>query len=94
MDRPSFAAPMLAHVQAATPRFFKNVRILCKGCSKTIRRRATRLSYAVQLEKSAARFLLRLRATKLKALLDEAIESLGDDPWHPGCRKLAGTTDR
>ena len=52
------------------------------------------MSYAVQLEKSAARFLLRLRATKLKARLDEAIESLGDDPWHPGCHKLAGTTDR
>ena len=52
------------------------------------------MSYAVQLEKSAARFLLRLRDPKLKARLDEAIESLGDDPRPPGCRKLAGTTDR
>ena len=52
------------------------------------------MSYAVQLEKSAARFLLRLRDAKLKARLDEAIESLRDDPRPPGCRKLAGTTDR
>ena len=52
------------------------------------------MSYAVQLEKSVARFLLRLRDAKLKARLDEAIEFLGDDPRPPGCRKLAGTTDR
>ena len=52
------------------------------------------MKYAVLLEKSAARFLLRLRDTKLKSRLDEAIESLADDPRPPGCRKLAGTTDR
>ena len=52
------------------------------------------MSYAVQLEKSAARFLLRLRDAKLKSRLDEAIESLADDPRPPGCRKLAGTSDR
>ena len=38
--------------------------------------------------------MLRLRDPKLKARLDEAIESLGDDPRPPGCRKLAGATDR
>jgi mRNA interferase RelE/StbE len=52
------------------------------------------VKYALLLEKSAARFLLRLRDTKLKARLDEAIESLSTDPRPPGCRKLAGTTDR
>ena len=52
------------------------------------------MRYAVSLEKSAARFLLRLRDAKLKARLDEAIESLGDDLRPPGCRKLAGTSDR
>ena len=52
------------------------------------------MKYAVLLEKSAARFLLRLRDAKLKPRLDEAIESLADDPRPPGCRKLAGTTDR
>lgn len=52
------------------------------------------MKYAVLLEKSAARFLLRLRDTKLKSRLDEAIESLADDPRPPGCRKLAGITDR
>jgi mRNA interferase RelE/StbE len=52
------------------------------------------VKYAVSLEKSAARFLLRLRDAKLKARLDEAIESLGDDPRPPGCRKLAGASDR
>ena len=52
------------------------------------------MRYAVSLEKSAARFLLRLRDSKLKARLDEAIESLADDPRPPGCRKLAGTSDR
>ena len=52
------------------------------------------MKYAVLLEKSAARFLLRLRDAKLKSRLDEAIESLADDPRPPGCRKLAGTTDR
>jgi len=50
--------------------------------------------YAVSLEKSAAKFLLRLRDAKLKARLDEAVESLGDEPRPPGCRKLAGTSDR
>ncbi|MEI7863963.1 MAG: type II toxin-antitoxin system RelE/ParE family toxin [Chthoniobacterales bacterium] len=44
--------------------------------------------------KSAARFLLRLRDTKLKACFDEVIELFGDDPRPPGCRKLAGTSDR
>ena len=52
------------------------------------------MKYAVLLEKSAARFLLRLRDAKLKSRLDEAIESLADDPRSPGCRKLAGTSDR
>jgi mRNA interferase RelE/StbE len=52
------------------------------------------VKYAVLLEKSAARFLLRLRDAKLKSRLDEAIESLADDPRPPGCRKLAGTSDR
>ena len=52
------------------------------------------MKYAVLLEKSAARFLLRLRDAKLKSRLDEAIESLADDPRPSGCRKLAGTTDR
>ena len=52
------------------------------------------MRYAVSLEKSAARFLLRLRDAKLKARLDEAVESLGDEPRPPGCRKLAGTSDR
>ena len=52
------------------------------------------MKYAVLLEKSTARFLLRLRDAKLKSRLDEAIESLADDPRPPGSRKLAGTTDR
>ena len=52
------------------------------------------MKYAVLLEKSAARFLLRLRDAKLKSRLDEAIESLADDPRPPSCRKLAGTCDR
>ena len=52
------------------------------------------MRYAVSLEKSAARFLLRLRDAKLKARLDEAIESLANEPRPPGCRKLAGTSDR
>ena len=52
------------------------------------------MKYAVLLEKSAARFLLRLRDAKLKSRLDEAIESLADDPRPPGCRKLTGTLDR
>lgn len=52
------------------------------------------MKYAVLLEKSAARFLLRLRDTKLKSRLDEAIECLADDPRPLGCRKLAGTNDR
>ena len=52
------------------------------------------MRYAVALEKSAARFLLRLRDAKLKARLDEAIESLANEPRPPGCRKLAGTSDR
>jgi mRNA interferase RelE/StbE len=52
------------------------------------------VSYAVQLEKSVVRFLLRLRDAKLKARLDQAIESLATDPRPPGCRKLAGTSDR
>ncbi len=52
------------------------------------------MKYAVLLEKSAARFLLRLRDAKLKSRLDEAIESLADDPRPPGCRKLAGISDR
>jgi mRNA interferase RelE/StbE len=52
------------------------------------------VKYAVLLEKSAARFLLRLRDAKLKSRLDEAIESLADDPRPPGCRKLAGISDR
>jgi mRNA interferase RelE/StbE len=52
------------------------------------------LKYAVLLEKSAARFLLRLRDAKLKARLDETIESLATEPRPPGCRKLAGTSDR
>jgi mRNA interferase RelE/StbE len=50
--------------------------------------------YAIQLEKSVVRFLLRLRDAKLKARLDEAIGSLATDPRPPGCRKLAGTSDR
>ncbi|MFM7373677.1 MAG: type II toxin-antitoxin system RelE family toxin [Chthoniobacterales bacterium] len=52
------------------------------------------MRYAVSLDKSAARFLLRLRDAKLKARLDEAIESLENEPRPPGCRKLAGTSDR
>ena len=52
------------------------------------------MKYALLLEKSAARFLLRLRDTKLKARLDEAIESLSADPRPRDCRKLAGTSDR
>ncbi|MFM8720148.1 MAG: type II toxin-antitoxin system RelE family toxin [Chthoniobacterales bacterium] len=52
------------------------------------------MRYAVSLDKSAARFLLRLRDAKLKARLDEAIESLANEPRPPGCRKLAGTSDR
>ncbi len=52
------------------------------------------MKYAVLLEKSAARFLLRLRDAKLKSRLDEAIESLAGDPRPSGCRKLAGTSDR
>ena len=52
------------------------------------------MKYAVLLEKSAARFLLRLRDAKLKSRLDEAIESLAGDPRPPSCRKLAGTCDR
>jgi len=52
------------------------------------------VKYAVLLEKSAARFLLRLRDAKLKSRLDEAIESLADDPRPLGCRKLAGISDR
>lgn len=52
------------------------------------------MKYAVLLEKSAARFLLRLRDAKLKSCLDEAIESLAGDPRPSGCRKLAGTSDR
>ena len=52
------------------------------------------MRYAVLLEKSAARFLLRLRDAKLKTRLDEAIESLANNPRPPGCRKLAGTLDR
>ena len=52
------------------------------------------MKHAVLLEKSAARFLLRLRDAKLKSRLDEAIESLADDPRPPGCRKLAGISDR
>jgi mRNA interferase RelE/StbE len=52
------------------------------------------VKYAVLLEKSAARFLLRLRDAKLKSRLDEAIESLAGDPRPSGCRKLAGTSDR
>ncbi len=52
------------------------------------------MKYAVLLEKAAARFLLRLRDAKLKARLDESIESLATDPRPPGCRMLAGTPDR
>ena len=52
------------------------------------------MKYAVLLEKSAARFLLRLRDAKLKSRLDEAIDSLAGDPRPSGCRKLAGTSDR
>ena len=52
------------------------------------------MKYALLLEKSAARFLLRLRDAKLKARLDAAIEYLSVDPRPPGCRKLAGTSDR
>jgi len=52
------------------------------------------VTYAVLLEKAAARFLLRLKDAKLKTRLDEAIKSLADDPRPPGCRKLAGTADR
>ncbi|MFM8658025.1 MAG: type II toxin-antitoxin system RelE family toxin [Chthoniobacterales bacterium] len=52
------------------------------------------MRYAVSLDKSAARFLLRLRDAKLKARLDEAIESLENEPRPPGCRKLAVTSDR
>ncbi|MFM8810361.1 MAG: type II toxin-antitoxin system RelE family toxin [Chthoniobacterales bacterium] len=52
------------------------------------------MRYAVSLDKSAARFLLRLRDAKLKARLDEAIESLENEPRPPGWRKLAGTSDR
>ncbi len=52
------------------------------------------MKYALLLEKSAARFLLRLRDAKLKARLDAAIEYLAADPRPHGCRKLAGTSDR
>jgi mRNA interferase RelE/StbE len=52
------------------------------------------VKYAVLLEKAAARFLLRLRDAKLKKRVDEAIESLADDPRPQGFRKLAGTSDR
>ena len=52
------------------------------------------MKYAVALERAAARFLLRLKDTKLKKRLDDAIEVLSDDPRPPGCRKLAGTSDR
>jgi mRNA interferase RelE/StbE len=51
------------------------------------------LKYAVLLEKAAARFLLRLRDAKLKARLDETIESLATEPRPPGCRKLVGASD-
>jgi mRNA interferase RelE/StbE len=52
------------------------------------------VKYAVALERAAARFLLRLKDAKLKKRLDDAIEVLSDDPRPPGCRKLAGTSDR
>jgi len=52
------------------------------------------VKYAVALERAAARFLLRLKDAKLKKRLDDAIEELSDDPRPPGCRKLAGTSDR
>ena len=52
------------------------------------------MKYAVALERAAVRFLLRLRNAKLKRRLDEAIESLADEPRPQGCRKLAGTSDR
>ncbi len=52
------------------------------------------MKYAVLLDKAAARFLLRLRDAKLKTRLDDSLESLATDPRPPGCRKLAGTTDR
>jgi mRNA interferase RelE/StbE len=52
------------------------------------------VKYAVALERTAARFLLRLRDVKLKKRLDDAIEALSDDPRPHGCRKLAGTSDR
>ncbi len=51
------------------------------------------MKYAVLLEKAAARFLLRLRDAKLKARLDETIESLATEPRPPGCRKLVGASD-
>jgi len=52
------------------------------------------VKYAVALERAAARFLLRLRDAKLKKRLDDAIEALSHDPRPPGCRKLAGTSNR
>jgi mRNA interferase RelE/StbE len=52
------------------------------------------VKYAVALERAAARFLLRLKDAKLKKRLDDAIEVLSDDPRPPGCRKLAGTSNR
>jgi mRNA interferase RelE/StbE len=52
------------------------------------------VKYAVLLDKGAARFLLRIRDAKLKTRLDDSLESLATDPRPPGCRKLAGTSDR
>lgn len=37
---------------------------------------------------------MRLRDVKLKTRLDDSLESLATDPRPPGCRKLAGTSDR
>ena len=37
---------------------------------------------------------MRLLDAKLKTRLDESIESLATDPRPPGCRKLAGISDR
>ncbi len=45
------------------------------------------MKYAVFVERTVARFLLRLRDAKLKARLDKAIESLADDPRPPGWQR-------
>ena len=51
-------------------------------------------NYSVRLKASAAKEIENIEPKKVRRQIVDRIARLSDDPWPPGCEKLAGHLDR